>query len=593
MKATEIADLILASKIQPEPPAVVSDDTVLSSMSFRPVVRSPDKTFVYARRYRGQWFRPEYDFKKIQIAQDVDSIVYQSVAKATDKFLVAGWDFVGQNTKTLHYIKQRWMELSVVMNKPMDILVVQTFADLRRYKNCMWLKVRNRRASTGGRRRIPGKGEPLDPVAGYIILPFESIELKPDENGHVIAIRQRLGYGLYGKEYPMTDVIHFNYHKKPGLAVGTPGLLPVLDDVELLRRIEENIEELIETNLFPVYHYKIGTDEMPEKWDPITNMKESDIVKRHVEYMPSSGMYISDHRHEIKVLGSESKALRIDSYISHFLKRVISGTEMTPIDLGMEGELNRSTANSLTKSASLSIEAIQQMMKIFIDFYVIGELLLEGGFDPYDPKNKVEIRFGVIDQEERRAFENQQIQLFTNKAITQTEFRNNLGFNPMTKKEQDDTYFKLYEEPLAMLKVMVPGAPASNALADAPTSNLTPEHVTKGIKQNLQMAKAEAKAKKPAGPKKSGSSKGQKKASKAKARPSNQHGTRSAQKTGDGYVMHVPDIGYDIELDFVPDDQLLMEWIDRVVARYRLLIDSGVSIDTVIENQLPYLMDEE
>ena len=63
-------------------------------------------------------------------------------------------------------------------------------------------------------------------------------------------------------------MIHIYMHKKPGFAMGTPEAAPVLDDIALLRRIEENVEELIESNLFPLFHYSVGSDEFPERYGP-------------------------------------------------------------------------------------------------------------------------------------------------------------------------------------------------------------------------------------------------------------------------------------------------------------------------------------
>jgi hypothetical protein len=571
-------------KAQAPPPEA---DNHLASSNFRPVVKNPDRSFTYARRHRGQWYAPEYDFRQIQIAQDVDGIVGQSINKATDKFLVAGWSYTGKSNESIEYLKRRLDEMSVVSKKPWDLLLTEAFTDLRRYRNVILMKIRNRRASTGKRRRIPGRNEPLDPIACYVILPFEQIEFKADDNGHVRFVRQKLANGEYGPDIPTEDFVHITYHKKPGFTVGTPALLPALEDVRLLRRIEENVEELVETNLFPVYHYKIGSDKMPEKWDPHSNEKESDIVKRQIEYMPASGMYITDHRHEIEVLGSESKALRIDGYISHFLKRAIAACDITPVDLGMEGELNRSTANTLTKSMSMSIEALQKVMKIHLDFYVISELLLEGGYDPYDQEDKVEITFGVIDQEQRMAMENQANLLFSTKMMTQTEARERIGYQPMTVEQQDDTYYKLYEEPLALLKLMEPGGTATSTLAETPTSNITPETQAEGEKRNEEMMKKEAKAK-AAGRPPGGSSTGQKRASAAKSRPSNQHGTRTGPKS-DQHVIEIPELGISFLLDFIPEPHVLMDWKVRAISRWERVKDSGVSKSTLIENLLPSL----
>ena len=48
------------------------------------------------------------------------------------------------------------------------------------------------------------------------------------------------------KFFQPDEGIHFYDNRKPGVAMGTPEIVPVLDDIALLRRIEENVEDLLE-----------------------------------------------------------------------------------------------------------------------------------------------------------------------------------------------------------------------------------------------------------------------------------------------------------------------------------------------------------
>ena len=159
------------------------------------------------------------------------------------------------------------------------------------------------------------------------------------------------------------------------------------------------------------------------------------------------GIYVSDHRHKIQAIGSEGRALRIEGYLDYFKKRVFAGLGLSSVDMGEGDTANRSTAHSLSQSAILDVEALQRVMKTFLEFYVFNELLLEGGYDPLEYKNKVEIKFGVIDSEARSKLENQTIQLWLNNLISENEARQRLGYSPDVDKE--DTNYKLYTEPLA------------------------------------------------------------------------------------------------------------------------------------------------
>lgn len=403
----------------------------------------------YTQRHRGQWFRPEYDFDEIQIAQDTEAYLFRSIQKKVNRVITAGWDWVGANAEAVDYIRRRQREMEWATQLPWDELWVYTFADLFRFSNCMWAKTRDLGKSSGLRRNDLN-GTRMDPVAGYHILPFETLQFKTKANGEIKKIMQKMPDGRK-KEFARRDVVHFYTNKKPGFAVGTPEILPALDDIALLRRIEENVEDLIESSLFPVFHYKIGNDQFPERYSP-EGVKESDVVKQTIEYMPAGGIYVSDHRHEIEAIGSEGKSLRIDFYMTHFKNRMLAALGTSALDMGEGGSANRSTASTMSKGMLMDIEAMTVVMKQFIEFHVVTELLLEGGFNPFDPDDMVHVKFGVIDKEDRRADENQQIQLFTSNIRTMQEVRKSLGDRPFTDEDVDDTFYKRFEEPLALIK---------------------------------------------------------------------------------------------------------------------------------------------
>lgn len=512
-------DFIDARKPKKEP--TLPGGTPIKKVSARPLS--------YTERHRGQWFKPEYDLAQIQIAQDTDSFIFRSIHKKVNRFMIAGYEFHGRNPETVEYIQRRIAEMELATGQPWSLLVRDSAHDMFRYSNCMWAKVRDKESSTG-EMRVDLSGQELEPVAGYFILPFETLEFKTKSNGEIKKVLQRMPGTGETREFLPKDLIFFYTNKKPGFAIGTPEILPALDDISLLRRIEENVEELIETNLFPVYHYTVGTDEIPERYGP-DGRKESDIVKQSLEYMPAGGIYVSDHRHDIEVLGSESKALRIDFYLTYFKARALAGLGVSSVDMGEGDTANRSTAGTLSKALIQDVEAMQEVMKTFLEFHVINELLWEGGYDPLDPEMKVEIKFGVIDKEEQTRTENQAIQLFHGNVLTASETRKRLGHPAYKEEDFEDTYQRRFEEPLAMIGNMGPGTAASETLAKHESSNVEPEAVAKEEQFAKQQQKAELAAKRAGAPKTKTSGSGSRKASAAKARPSNQHGTRSAAKS--------------------------------------------------------------
>lgn len=484
------------------------------------VKRVNGRAMSYADRHRGNWFKPEYDLTEIQIAQDTDSFLYKAIQKKVERFVLAGWEFVGNDEEVLSYLKRRLKEIELVSGQPFDLLMSSLAHDLIRYSNHAWVKVRNVDASSAKKRTVNNKE--LDPVAGYFVLPFETLWFKVKKNGEIKKVMQEQPNTGQWKEFAPEDVIHFYTNKKPGFTMGTPELLPVLEDIALLRRLEESIETMIDSNLHPLFHYKVGNDNMPERYSP-EGIKESDLVRSTIEYMPSGGIFVSDHRHKIEAIGSEGKALKIEEYLSYFKKRVYAGLGVSPMDMGEADSANSSTANTLSKIAIQSIEALQRYIKVFIETYVISEILLEGGYGDalLDPDKMVQIKFGSVDKEEKSKQENQTIQLWLNNLLSEKEARKRLGEQPVTEDMRDETNYKLYQEPLALLKSMGPFSAASKALAESPSSSISKE----GIKEEEKNEKTKGQV----GAKISGT-KAAKALSENISRPENQHGRRSSPK---------------------------------------------------------------
>ena len=477
------------------------------------------RAMTYADRHRGNWFKPEYDLTELQIAQDVDSYVFKAIQKKVHRFVLAGWEFVGNDNETVSYVKKRVKEIELASGMPFNLLVSDLAHDLFRYSNCAWVKVRNKDASTGKVRNVNGKQ--IEPVAGYFILPFETLWFKVKKNGEIKKIMQEVPNTGETKEFAPQDIIHFYSNKKPGFVMGTPELLPVLEDISLLRRLEENVEGMIDANLHPLFHYKVGNDNHPERYGP-DGIKESDLVRNTIEYMPSGGIFVSDHRHNIEAIGSEGKALKIEEYIEYFKKRVFAGLGVSPIDMGEGDTANRSTANTLSKIAIQDVEALQRTVKMFIETYVINELLLEGGYEDAltDHNRSVYIKFGSVDKEQKSKEENQTIQLWINNLISETEARKRLGEQPV--EDRNLSYYKLYQEPLALIKSMGPFSAASDALEKAETSNITKEGNTKAEQSSSTTGEKRGR---PSDPMQGGRN-----LSTNISRPANQHGVRSAPK---------------------------------------------------------------
>ena len=176
--------------------------------------------------------------------------------------------------------------------------------------------------------------------------------------------------------------------------------------------------------------------------------------------------------------------------------------------------------------------------------------------------------------------------MFHGNVRTLDEVRRALGDEPYTEEHLERSHFKMFEEPLALLKGMGPGSAASQTLAEHPSSNVSPEAVKKEQTFAEQTLNKQLKAKaagRPTTRSKSGSAR---KTSASKSRPSNQHGTRSSAKTNRDLVLHDSE-GQEVVVtcDFDPVLAKVAEWQDLVYAQYKAFAGK-ISLDVIAETTL-------
>jgi hypothetical protein len=472
---------------------------------------------------RGSFAASEYDLAEIGRIEDTDSYVRQAFDKKVALMFKEGWDLVGKNTKTVRYIKARLDQIARASNMPTQIMFRYLGSGLIRRSNSFLVKVRNIESSGGKIRTPPGAKKKLKPVAGYFVLPAEAMEYKLDGN-KIVVWRQKMPDGQYVEHNP-EDIVHFKYDCKEGFIFGTPTLVPVIDDIRALRKIEENIELLVYQHLFPLFQYKVGTKEAPAGMTE-DGQREIEVVKKEIQFMPSEGGIVTPERHEIIPIGAEGRALRAEGYLEHFKKRVFSGLGVSAVDMGEGETANRATADNMSRNMVDSVKDLQQVMETLVTELIFHELLLESTFgdDVLDDENHVHLRFKEIDLDAQIKIANHYADLFTKNVLTFDEARR-LGpqLEPIRMPSPDEfdsgkdlsaeypewhrTHWKLFEEPKLLIQAIdEPYSPTAKAIARANSLSVSQgdldesqegadEQAKKEADTQIAVAKAKAKAK--------------------------------------------------------------------------------------------------
>jgi hypothetical protein len=384
---------------------------------------------------------------------------------------------------------------------------------LIRVSNAFLVKVRNEQAS-GGRTRVTPEGKTLKPVAAYFPAAPETMNADVDtDTGKVRAWRQMLPSGRY-RDYSPDDVVHFTIDKREGFLFGIPSLIPVIDDIRALRQIEENIELLLYQHLFPLFQYKVGTENAPAGYTE-DGLREIDVVKEQIKLMPLEGGIVTPERHEIEAIGSEGRAIRAEGYLTHFKKRVIAGLGISSVDLGDGETANRSTANTMSRALVDSVKDIQDSFESQWDLEVINELLLESTFgtEVLEEENRVHLIFAEIDIQNQMEQQKHASELFRAQGLTYAEYRAALNKEPITipddPEDQDmskypewsTTYWKLFEEPLNLIRAVdEPFTPAAQAAAESRSLSITQRGINTAAQGQEKVAKAAEETKQKAKP---------------------------------------------------------------------------------------------
>ena len=383
-----------------------------------------------------QTFVPaEYNLLEISLIEDGESYVRQAFQKKASLMFKEGEVFTGLNEETIAYIKNRIRQIEYVTGIPWRTLLKQTGKELIAKSNFFWVKVRKEQHS-GGQRGV----QRSKPIAGYFPMGAENVYVKKDEFGRVVEYEQRLP-GDKKKTFKPEDVIHFKCDVKPGFTFGTPKIIPVIPDIQALRRLEENVEVLFHQTLFPIFQYKVGTENKPATTLTLqdgTVIDEVSYVRQQIQYMPTEGGIVTPERHEIKYIGAEGQIPNFQPVISYFKNRVLAGLGISALDIGDGDTSNRATASALSSALIDSVKEYQAVMEDIVNSQVIAELLLEANFsfDPLTEDNFVQMKFKEIDIEEQLK-KNVNAQLLYNADIIDlNEAREIVGLQPLEKWQE-------------------------------------------------------------------------------------------------------------------------------------------------------------
>lgn len=336
-------------------PSELSEETLKarSKMLAKGLSYEGKGTYIPSRSSDGSFVSPIYDLAEILRCADVEPYVAQSIRRHREQILKEGYEPEGEEDEMVDYIKKRLFEISLVSGIPTSSLIRESITNLVACHNAGLVFRRDASRSSGGMIQMYGKV--LEPIAGIYPLDPTTMSVKVDKYGTPKQWKQKItadsGYdsGDTEKTFPPEDVLWITLDKKTGFTFGTPYILPVLEDIRALRKLEELAMIIASKEAFPLYHYKVGTEQQPAGiYEGGAN--EVDVVKAEVANMPTGGAVITSERHEINLISRAGAALDLHPYLEYFEARVLAGLRLSPMDLGRGGSANRACYSSDTQT---------------------------------------------------------------------------------------------------------------------------------------------------------------------------------------------------------------------------------------------------
>lgn len=441
----------LLARLRNSPPAVTEAPSRGGSRDLEGVVGRPKvrtRNLIDPDGIR-EFVEPEIDFATIEMAIQTDSYVEQAIERYLELMFKSGWDLVGSNPAAVQYVRDRFAIMAEATQLPTEMLLMEMAEDIVCYANCITTKRRDRDFAWPSGMTI----NPLTdrgPVVGYFPINVSQMLLRRNQNGVIQRWRQEIGD--VHRDFSPEDIVHIFYRRPKGEPMGRPFLTPAIADVRALRQAEEQVLRLIYRNLFPFVHGQVGNEDVPAK------RSEIDQLQQIINNMDLEGGLATSERVNLNPV-AVNQIIDAYNYLLYFEKRVFTALGVSEVLMGRAASASRASAENLSVEMRDRIKALQRVLALGIDNFMIHELLLEGGFDPIlNPNDDVDFVFNEIDLDSKIKNENQAVYMYEHNAITEEEMRNRIGKDPIT----DDAGLHLH-------RITIPRIAATRA--DTPTSD--------------------------------------------------------------------------------------------------------------------------
>lgn len=399
----------------------------------RPSARSflfqavPDGSGLVRRLDAMEQSRLGYNWEDLWQAYLADGYIHRAVVRLRNLVVGSGVSIEG-DAEVVRYLNERFLIAQQVCGIGWNELVNQLAFDFVLYGNAFAVKAYTGKleAVFGRRIRVPRAVAALYPVSPRYLTPMTS-----NESGEVVAWTLRVS-SQFGrtvvKKIAAGDVVHLAYNRTDYL-YGVPPLVSVVEDVRALRQVEEDVLRLVHKYAHPLLH--IATPDTLGYGEGLrADMQE---LAYQVNTMVEDGVLITMPGQEVRMIGAESFALRVEPYLDSFKRRVFAGLGMSEVMLGDRPEpLERQV--ELERQLRDTVEDMQRQLGWELQQRLIRPLLDEAGYRNV----RVWLEFPKPDRQAELRVMTVLANLYALNVLSSAEVRQMMGISePLDKR---DTY---------------------------------------------------------------------------------------------------------------------------------------------------------
>jgi len=370
------------------------------------------------------------DFATVDALCQLDSSIQMMVERLSALTLKEGYRVYGKNQGAVDYINARIHHFPF-LSRSFESGTAYTFKlflyaatmSLIKYANIFILYTSFKKGTKIGKRTLEAIEPRNDPIAIPVVMPpLQKSTSSTSGKEEYTPIDTSIDIKL-----DSTRVVHYA-PKTTGLDnYGFPNLMSIYYDVLNLRGVEQAVLALIQRSLYPIIHVKVKED---STFVPDVMTRKIERLDEQLKAKAPENALVTEDTVEIKVIGSESFALRASPYLDYIFTRMIGGMHGSRSQFGYGG----GEASELDASSYAAVEQLQRLLEDFVVYFFFIPTLLEANFDPLtNPDDCVYFELISPDINKRMRIENNQIQQWVNSLGGLNEIRHSIGrdeYNP-------------------------------------------------------------------------------------------------------------------------------------------------------------------